>query len=97
MLVNVSRADLSPLAAVTLVSVVASGEVIVVLLHQFLMRGAVLFAVLTELSASRISTGTFGLPWHACRLLSGITKAPEDSSFEASVQPPARLCIIHFC
>lgn len=94
---NVACPDLSPLAAVTLVSVVASSEVIIVLLHQFLMRGAVLFAVLTELSASRISTGTFGLPWNACRLLSGITKAPEDSSFEASVQPPARLCIIHFC
>ena len=45
---NVAYPDLSPLAAVTLVSVVASGEVIIVLLHQFLMRGAVLFAVLTE-------------------------------------------------
>jgi hypothetical protein len=35
---NVACPDLSPLAAVTFVSVVASGEVVVVLLHQLLVR-----------------------------------------------------------
>jgi hypothetical protein len=64
MLVHIPRPDLSPLAAVTFVSVVTSGEVIVMLLHQFFVGGAVLFAVIAKFFASGIAARAFRFSWH---------------------------------
>jgi hypothetical protein len=52
------------------------------------MSGTVLLTVLAELIASWIPAGTFGLPWHACRLLPCIAKAPEERC-------PSGLCEFH--
>ena len=78
MLLYVARPYLSPLAAVPFVSVVAAGEVVVVLFHLLLVSRAVLFAFLCELLAAWVPAWTFRFPWHACRLLPCITKAPEE-------------------
>lgn len=64
MLLYVSRPDLSPLTAVPLVSVVAAGEVIVVLLHPFLMSRAVLFTIFCKTAAAWVAAGTLWFPWH---------------------------------
>ena len=75
---NVARPYLSPLAAVSFVSVVAASEVVVVLFHKFLMLWTVLFTVLAQLSASFIPAGAFRFPRHDCRLLYGIKKATRE-------------------
>jgi hypothetical protein len=64
MLLNVSRPYLSPLTSVTFVSVVAAGEVVVVLLHPFLMSRAVLLTIFSEAAAAWVAAGTLGFLWH---------------------------------
>lgn len=64
MLLNVSRPYLSPLTSVTFVSVVAAGEVVVVLLHPFLMSRAVLLTIFSKTTAAWVAAGTLWFPWH---------------------------------
>jgi len=64
MLLYVSRPDLSPLTAVPLVSVVAAGEVVVVLFHLPLVSRAVLLAIFSEAAAAWVAAGTLWFPWH---------------------------------
>lgn len=64
MLLYVARPDLSPLTSVTFVSVVAAGEVVVVLLHPFLMSRAVLLTIFSEAAAAWVAAGTLGFLWH---------------------------------
>ena len=79
MLVNVPRTDLSPLGPVSLVPVVASGEMIVVIIHELLVLGAVAVAVmLHEVWATRIAAWPLGFPWQYASLLSCNRKAPEE-------------------
>lgn len=63
-LLDVACSYLSPLAAVPLVSVVAAGEVVVVLPHLFFMSRAVLLAIFSEVAAAWVTTGTLWFPWH---------------------------------
>lgn len=60
---------LSPLTAVPLVSVVTSGEVVVVLLHHSLVSRAVLLAVITEVRTAWVPAGTLWFPWHGSHFL----------------------------
>lgn len=64
MLLDVACPDLSPLAAVPLVSVVTAGEVVVVLLHLFFMSRAVLLTIFSKTAATWVAAGTLWFPWH---------------------------------
>lgn len=64
MFLYVSRPYLSPLTPVTLVSVVSSGEMVVVLFHHPLVRRAVLLAVIAEVRAIWIAAGPLRFSWH---------------------------------
>ena len=79
MLMNVAGPDLTPLSSVSLVPVVASGEMIVVIIHELLVLGAVAVAVmLHEVWATRIAAWPLGFPWQYASLLSCNRKAPEE-------------------
>jgi hypothetical protein len=75
MLVYVAGPDLTPLSSVSLVPVVATCEVIVVIIHELLVLSAVAVAVmLHEVWAARIPTGPLWFHWHVVSLLSAIEK-----------------------
>jgi hypothetical protein len=65
MLMNVAGPDLTPLSSVSLVPVVATCEVIVVIIHKLLVLSTVAVAImLHEVWAARIPAGPLWFPWH---------------------------------
>jgi hypothetical protein len=84
MLVYVAGPDLTPLGSVSLVPVVTTCEVIVVIIHEFLVFSAVAVTVmLHEVWAARIAAGPLWFHWHVASLLSAIEKPRRNKSFEA--------------